>query len=197
MKMADSLLAFVLLDNAGISDEGKKLAFTALNATGISFKNMKSALVRVFSTDNTTGLDAYSERNIEIKQEAMYTLGRKSYYKNDYKKYNNNSFSNKSSSKIKYNPKNKYGQITHCKYCDSTLHWGDQCPDKHRFSHLEGINLNEGYSDDSDNEEGPEESVNIILMAEDVSSQNVLLAETDSSALLDTACSKTVGGSLG
>ena len=187
MKMADSLLAFVLLDNSGINDEGKKLAFTYLNTQGITFKNMKSALIRVFSSDSGHGLDAFTDCKMEIKQEALYTKRKSS---SGFSKFNSKYKTGSSSSFIKYNPKNQYGQITRCSCCDSTMHYKKECQHRHLFRHLEDVNINESCSD----EESSEESVNIVLMAQEVSTSEVFVTETYKCAVVDTACSKTVGG---
>ena len=191
MKMADSLLAFVLLDNSGITEEGKKLAFTALNTQGISLKNMKSALIRVFSNDSGHGLDTFADCKMEIKQEALYTSKRKSY--SGFPKFNSSKFKSgsNSASVIKYNPRNQYGQITRCSYCDATMHYKKQCQHRHLFRHLEDVNINESCSEEEDSSE---ESVNIVLMAQEVSPQEIFVAETYKCAVVDTACSKTVGG---
>ena len=196
MKMEDNILAFILLDNAKLTEDERKLAFTAIATLGISFKTMKSALKRVF-----TSLGGSSENNVDgmaIKQEeAFYTKQHKKFPR---KKHNNS----KSKSHQKLNPLDDRGRVSRCVICDSKMHWADRCQhsDENQY-----VNLNEVSSTECKCCGGCSqsvESVNFVLMTEQLGNnennenslmkQEILLAEASKSAIVDTACTKTVAG---
>ena len=189
MKFGDSLIGYVLLDAACLSAEGKKLVFTALATQKTTLETVKSALTRIFSSGNDSNR-AYLDNDsisMQIKQEEALYVKRKS-YKNDFSKYGKSG----SNSTIRFNPKNKFGQLTRCKYCDATLHWAYDCQHKHLFRHLEAVNMNE---DSGSDEDSCEESVNIVLMTETTCCpESVDNLDPGDTAVIDTACTKTVAG---
>ena len=88
--------------------------------------------------------------------------------------------------KQKFNSTNKEGQISRCAICDSKMHWAKQCP------HRSKNNLT-NLVDISDNEDDLE-NVKTILMTQETNNTEIFVNEMLCSAVIDTACSKTVAG---
>ena len=78
------------------------------------------------------------------------------------------------------------GKISRCRICDSKYHWVRFCPDKYHE-----VKLTEDQEDEP-------ETVNITLFlssTNNLSPQSVFVAEAFNTAVIDTACTKTVCGS--
>ena len=144
MVLADNILAFKLLKSAGLSEEEEKLVFTAINTGGVSFKNMKSALKRVFSntTNASTSVDKVGFDCVAVKQEALftqqeqealYTQQRRNWNreKSNMRKESGSSSSGNISKSSPYtstlNPLDKKGEVSRCLNCESIMHWIHRC----------------------------------------------------------------------
>ena len=142
-KIGDNNLAYTLLDKARLSSDETKLAFTAIATTGLSFKNMKAVLKRVFSSPlNDSGpSSANNKSDLDIKQEEAFYIKRG-------KRLNNLRWKNKTNSKHAHllNPVDKYGKISKCAVCDCRFHWADKCP----YADPEYIKLVESSNSNSD-----------------------------------------------
>ena len=87
--------------------------------------------------------------------------------------------------KDKMNPVNKSGHISRCVICDSKMHWASQCP------HAQN-NTAVHITEEIDNELC--EQVELVLITEELDKHKIFVAEASKSAVLDTACTKTVAG---
>ena len=178
MTLPDAVLAFKVLDNAELNQQERQLALTACQ--DLKYSSMKSALKRIFGDSDNTSI---SNEAITIKQEsAMYTAHRMPYRQS--KHYNSKQLVKGS------NPLNKYGQPTKCRICHSIFHWAKDC--QHRTElETESVNMTDTADDIAD-------ECNIILFTNssksDLSQSEILTMESKNSAIIDTACSRTVCG---
>ena len=181
MVLPDPVLAFKLLDSCNLNNSEKQLALTA--ASDSSYSAMKGALRRVFGEKL-----CYSKPTdcIRIKQEpecAYYTQQRRSRYRprQQFNRYHQspNKGTTFGSPNGKTNPLNKYGEPSRCSICQSIMHWRKDCPhDK-----------SEEYEIDET------ETCNFTLLAKELSTQyDVLTIESLGTAVIDTACTRTVCG---
>jgi hypothetical protein len=178
MTLPDAVLAFKLLENAGLTKTERQLALTACSDLG--FSSMKSALKRIFG-DSILKSDDSDSAPIKIKQESAYYTqqrwngGRQKKYSSD---------SSKNDVPKGTNPLNKYGKRTRCAICQSVFHWAKNCPDKK----MESVNVAESENDHV-------ESVHITLFSkEDMTDHEIFVIETSASAVIDTTCTQTVCG---
>ena len=107
-------------------------------------------------------------------EEAFYSKGK-------YKSPKYASLNNKTKT-IKHSPLNKHGQISRCVVCGSKMHWAGKWPHQNKKW---TAYLAEG--NDSDDDDSSEE-INIVYKSE------IFVAEASKSAVMDTACTKTVAG---
>ena len=124
---------------------------------------------RLFKT--ATAEQSTNEVNLK-QEEAFYT---KRHYKD--KKF-------KSVHNEKLHPLDKNGKVSKCVICGSKMHWVNKCP------HRSEQNVNILEDDDDDNLE----EMNIVLMTEKLSKTEIFVAEASKSAVIDTACTKTIAG---
>ena len=96
----------------------------------------------------------------------------------------NNKFENKGKQKL--NPSNKQGQTSRCAICDSKMHWAKHCTHRIKNDSANIAEVSESEGEDTEN-------VQITLIIEK-SEVNVFVAQMSCSAVIDTACSKTVAG---
>lgn len=168
MKLPDTILAFKLLDGANLEPSERQLALTV--GSDLQFVTMKSALKRVFHN---------AESLPSIKEES-YIGGSKFFVKKNILR--------NSSNKNKQNPLDKSGRPTRCRICDSTMHWAPTCPHKDNVQCTEEIVKH--FTDDDKCEEVE------ITLATNLSSNAIFVVESSRSAILDTACTKTVCGEM-
>lgn len=167
MTLPDAVLAFKLLDNAGLSTKDKQLALTA--SSDLKYAAMKSALQRIFG--ESPSACATDTPSITIKQEPVfYTQQRR--------------FNRKPDTKLTgTNPINKFGKRTKCAVCQSVFHWAKDCPDK-----TSSAKITESESDIIEN-------CNVTLFTKEQPSANeIFVLESAGSAIIDTACTRTVCG---
>ena len=206
VKMADNIRAFKLLDSAELSEQERKMVFAAMGST-VSYDKMKSAIKRIF-TKHSDG-DTNANTSI-IKQEEAFVTYKKGYNNNKMKyskPYQANSnkklqlksqkgklWNNKQHRRGDFNPPQFDGKTSRCLDCDSKKHWVDECP---HVPDTETANMINEFSELYDEkDEGVEESANLVLIAEKIEKHEILVTETSKSAIVDTACSKTVAGLL-
>ena len=91
------------------------------------------------------------------------------------------------------NPLDRNGQISRCVVCDSKMHWAKDCPHG-KTRKTQSTNVIESDSQQA-NDNGCEECELVLLAKEPVKFQ-IFVAEAAKSAVVDTACTKTVGGQL-
>ncbi len=169
MELPDAVLAFKLLDTAGLNVKDKQLALTACAA--LTFQNMKSALKRIFG--DVSPQDGGGEP-LRDSDSAYYTH-----------------FTGKRESKLNTqtpvqgtNPLDRYGRRSRCAVCQSTYHWAKDC--QHKSDHAK---LTE------DEEPTDVEECNITLWSKETMSETeIFMVESLGSAVIDTACTRTVCG---
>ena len=113
MKLPDSILAYKLLENSGLSETDRVMVKTAVQE--LKYDAVKSAMRRIFG-------EGLKETPI-VKEEPVFAaeLQRTSFYgrrNNSPKRQVNGT-----------NPKNKEGRITTCRKCGSRFHWEKNCPE--------------------------------------------------------------------
>ena len=167
MVLPEAVLAFKLLDNAELSTKDRQLALTA--SSDLKYISMKSALQRIFGDGACPG-GARNETNaVIVKQEPVYfTQQRKS----------GSTFKQRGT-----NPLNKFGKRTKCAICQSVFHWAKDCPDRNnavKFTECEAETV---------------EDCNVTLFTKEQPSANeIFVMESSGSAVIDTACTRTVCG---
>ena len=75
-----------------------------------------------------------------------------------------------------------------CVVCGSKMHWADICPRKNEKGSANFVD------DDDDDDDGSSEEISIVLIAEEDNKSEIFVAEASKSAVIDTACTKTVAG---
>ena len=166
MKLPDKVLAFKLLDGASINENQRQMCLTLAN--DLTFKSMKTALKRIFNDkpNNSRDLNNQFEKlNIKL-EESVYV------------------FDQNKKIKRKTNPIDKKGKVTRCVICDSKMHWAKACPHKTNNNYVNIV--------DTDNEDSPDEEVNIVLLTNNEC--EILISEMETNAIIDTASTKTVSG---
>lgn len=167
MELPDAVLAFKLLDTAGLNVKDKQLALTACST--VTFDNMKSALKRIF------GDNVYPPQEGDSAFFTKYTGKRE--------RSSNSEQSSRTAAGT--NPLDKYGRRTKCAICQSTFHWAKDCPNKREHVKLTNV---EGSKDNV-------EECNITLFSdESTSDTQIFMVEALGSAVIDTACTRTVCG---
>ena len=200
MSLPDAVLAFKLMDNANLTKQEKQLALTACSE--LKYDNMKSALKRIFGESSHSRSE---NENILIKQESVMYTARGKYNSRPTRPFHaqrqGSSDHQSTSTKDRQmlgpnnqygyakgtNPMNKYGKHTRCSICQSVCHWWRDCPHK---TQSEAVLQTDGEN----SAEKPEEC-NITLMTEEIAQENnIFIAESQNSAVIDTACTRTVCG---
>ena len=173
MKLPDAVLAFKLLDTACLDEKNRQLALTA--CPDLKFSSMKAALKRIFGGTTQQG----SSNGIQLNQDtAFFTQQRQGKGKRD------TTFQNaqQKTPLPGTNPLDKYGKRSRCAVCQSTYHWAKDCPHKKN----EQVRLTETENVDE---------VNITLLTNDrMSDSEIFMTESLGSAIIDTACTRTVCG---
>ncbi|CAG2237353.1 unnamed protein product [Mytilus edulis] len=182
MPLPDAILAFKLLDNAGLGESDRHLALTA--CSDLKFETMKAALNRIFASKSQSDNDI-----VTVKEESAFVgehrfdRGRSS-RRFGARNRMNRSFDQRNT-QSKLNPTIN-GSISRCRCCDSKYHWFRDCPHK-----TYDVKLTEEQTDTS-------ETVNITLITtsqQNITPQEIFVAEAfNAAAVVDTACTKTVCG---
>ena len=129
MILPEPVLAFQLLDSAGLSQKERQLVLTATST--LDFSSMKSALKRIFG-----GSTVSNTRNINIKEEPVYLT---SYGKRGKQRYFRQNRGGSNSIDKSYrqggarprgtDPLNRDGTMSKRASCESIFHWAMDCPD--------------------------------------------------------------------
>ncbi|XP_016523030.1 uncharacterized protein LOC107835207 [Poecilia formosa] len=165
VELPDAVLAFKLLDTAGLNVKHKQLALTACST--VSFDSMKSALKRIF------GDNVYPPQEGDSAFFTKYTGKRE---------WSSNSEQSPRTA-AGTNPLDKYGRRTKCAICQSIYHWAKDCPNKREHVKLTNV---EGSKDDV-------EECNITLFSDkSPSDTQIFMVEALGSAVIDTACTSVV-----
>lgn len=164
MALPEAVLAFKLLDKAGLDQRDKQLALTA--CAQINFENMKSALKRIFGEGSTNCHDF----GVSVKQEVYYSRNSSS---TKFKR-----FPKPEEGKQKgTNPFDRQGRRTKCAVCSSVFHWAKDCPHK-----------DVKYVEET-------EDCDMVMFTKCPQNHNIVfMTESFGSAILDTACTRTVCG---
>ena len=125
--LPDTVLAFKLLDNAGLSQNNRQLALTACSY--LRFNTMKAALKCIFST-NSSLLESGTASAITVKEESAFVTERHWDKNKKFHQYKGEIYSN--SGKITYPKMNPTinGRVSRCRICESKYHWVRDCPHK-------------------------------------------------------------------
>ena len=221
MKLADNILAYALIDYAKVTEDERKMVFSALGGA-VTYKLMKSSMKRIFSNHS----ESLPGSNTAIKQEEEAYYTRRNYYSQNTNngKYNNfrgqrnvrfakpYNQSNPPTKRLQLRVPNKPGpsssnvwnrpqydgSISRCIDCGSKKHWVDVCP--HVDDPKTALMVDEfsELANESD-QDNVVESANIVLMIDevantDIDKHEILVTETSNAATVDTACSRTVCG---
>ena len=94
---------------------------------------------------------------------------------------------------------NKNEQISCCVIYNSKMHWANNCP--HQDSNNESVNILEQKAPQNELPENYNsfeqyEEINIVLITEEINKNEIFVAEACKSAVVDTACTKTVAGEI-
>ena len=181
MKLPDTILAFKLLDGAGLNEAQRQLALTLGN--NLTLSSMKSALKRIFSRS----VDQAETSEVKIKEDAFFVKRR-----NDFsRQHNKGGAVARTGNRKEMNSLDRNGQISRCVVCDSKMHWAKDCP------HGKNIKQQSANVTESDgqqvNDKGYEEC-ELILLAKEPDKFQIFVADAAKSAVVDTACTKAVGG---
>lgn len=176
MQLPEAVLAFKLLDGAGLTESQRQLALTA--CTDLSFESMKQALRRIF-TGVTTENDT-TDKAVKMEHEVLYGKHNKfvsSQRGSDSRpKVKPNYDHDKKGNDKRLNPVNRYGNRMKCRICQSIYHFAKDCP--------EAVHVNVNQTEEH------VEVGNITLLTVN----QTFVAETYGTAVIDTACTKTVCG---
>ena len=168
MKIPDTVLAFQMLEGAGLNENQWQMVSTL--ASDLTFKSMEGALKRVFGSENVEEACNFDNSYLDsqIKQENVCYTQQPSKQK-----------------KGKFNPLKKEGVVSRCAICDSKMHREKDC----QYKRSETANIAELNNETEDNPENKIEEANIVLMTTDDTK-----IQTDLNAIIDAACTKTVAG---
>ena len=214
MTLPDPVMAFMLLSACSLSENETHLVMSALNE--VSYKDMKSIIMRVFGTDIKRQTPAVNTGIIDVKTEPAfhsmdddgaifftrgYRRGRGGYTRTRGRGLRNvltgansepqHSFNGyQRGNNRKNNPLSHDGKVSRCIVCDSKLHWARNCP--HSYENLS----KEENKNDNDDTECVHLSLFMGFANNDppANKLSTLLSESENCALLDTGCSTTVCG---
>ena len=174
MTLPDAVLAFKLLDTACLDEKSRQLVLTP--CADLTFISMKSALKWIFG-----GKTSGTSNGIQVNQDVAFFTEQRRQAKG---KWNNVTSQSGQQRQLLpgTNPLDKFGKRSRCAICQSTFHWAKDCP--HRKN--EDVRITEDVN---------VEECNITLFTKaSMSDSEIFLAESLGSAIIDTACTRTVCG---
>ncbi len=199
MVLPESVLAFKLLENAGLEHKDRQLILTGVNYSenNTLFKQMALSLRKFFgrqSMPDSSGASSTPHIKIEptyttstVEEEAYYNRrGRRGqrqqgYYNRGRGRGRRYDGEGANVNKRVYNPTGYDGRTLKCKVCESVFHFAKDCPDSYE-------NLEKRKSHDTKEEEF------VLFTGDQENELQVLVGEAFNSAILDSACSSTVTG---
>ncbi|KAK4327467.1 hypothetical protein Pmani_002131 [Petrolisthes manimaculis] len=169
--LPESILAFKLLDCAGLSHRDKQLALTAVdyNTPDTIFKQMSQALKKFFGVkavpSSSTELNSGASSGITIKKEPVYVAEDVNFTGQGQSWRNEGDSTQPSGSRLgpnrgnrtgrgsqRKNPQDFRGNVTKCHICRSEFHYANKCPKRERKvyeiqaeSNFEGNGCDEVY----------------------------------------------------
>lgn len=168
MELPDAVLAFKLLDTACLDVTDRQLALTA--CADLTFASMKSALKRIFGGKTSVSSDGISRESVFVTEQ---------------RRQKGRSWQQMTRPKTPQpgtNPLDKFGRRSKCAVCQSTFHWAKDCPNK-----CDSVKFTEDKTD--------VEECNITLYTkESPTDAEIFMTECFGSAIIDTACTRTVCG---
>uniref|UniRef100_M4AZE1 Integrase catalytic domain-containing protein n=1 Tax=Xiphophorus maculatus TaxID=8083 RepID=M4AZE1_XIPMA len=168
MELPDAVLAFKLLDTACLDITDRQLALTA--CSDVTFASMKSALKRIFGEKRGAAAEAISQESV-FATEQRRQKGK--YWRQSPRQ---------ETTQPGTNPLDKYGRRSKCAVCQSTFHWVKNCPHK-----ADSVKIAEDAKD--------VEECNLTLYTkESPTDAEIFMTECFGSAIIDTACTRTVCG---
>ena len=187
IEIPNSVLAFILLDCAGLEYRDKQLVLTAVNFNEPDklLDQMVSALKKFFGAQGASAkFGVSSSSSISIKPEPVYAtedvniMNRNKRFESSRGRYSSGGASNRGN--VRKNYSDARGNIHKCFECGSQYHYRNVCPRK----------VYEMKSDQKCNEKSEEEC---YLTIEKMDTRK-MVAESLNCAVLDSACSSTVCG---
>ncbi|KAK4314174.1 hypothetical protein Pmani_014507 [Petrolisthes manimaculis] len=149
--LPESILAFKLLDCAGLSHRDKQLALTAVdyNTPDTIFKQMSQALKKFFGVkavpSSSTELNSGASSGITIKKEPVYVAEDVNFTGQGQSWRNEGDSTQPSGSRLgpnrgnrtgrgsqRKNPQDFRGNVTKCHICRSEFHYANKCPKRER-----------------------------------------------------------------
>ena len=189
MELPDTVLVFKLLDAAKVSADERKLCLTVTKEN--TYVGITAAIKQVFLKSMTNDIPHGSGVSVK-SEEAFYSFRQKN--NSNRRSYQRSSKYSKAVDKIggkKLNPLQDDGTRSKCRICGSILHWQNDCPANDKPQSVRSCNIICGQ-DNSDSDSV--EEVHLVLFTENVDEQTIFVAEAAMSAVIDTACTKTVAG---
>ncbi|KAK4305735.1 hypothetical protein Pmani_022381 [Petrolisthes manimaculis] len=189
------ILAFKLLDNAGLDIKDKQIVLTAVSFSEPEkmFDSMQQALKKFFGSQEVLSLDAGSGNGksetpaVVVKTEPVFSTeevnvvnrgrGRGGFRRSR----GRGNIVNRTEKSVQQNSVDRYGNVRKCYVCGSEFHLSPVCP------------KNTNVYVNSADEEGKKE-IETYAVVESPGTMSVLMTETICYAVLDTACSSTVCG---
>ncbi|KAK4298165.1 hypothetical protein Pmani_029465 [Petrolisthes manimaculis] len=189
------ILAFKLLDNAGLDIKDKQIVLTAVSFSEPEkmFDSMQQALKKFFGSQEVLSLGAGSGNGksetpaVVVKTEPVFSTeevnvvnrgrGRGGFRRSR----GRGNIVNRTEKSVQQNSVDRYGNVRKCYVCGSEFHLSPVCP------------KNTNVYVNSADEEGKKE-IETYAVVESPGTMSVLMTETICYAILDTACSSTVCG---
>lgn len=203
--LPDVVVAMQLLSGSDLERRDKQIVLTAVdyNKTNELFSQMKMAL-RKFYGENTSVSQKEPNYAVIKEESANFTGYRgRGYYprrgrpfqsQGNAQRFQSNRGStgvnNRGRSQRRSNPKDYEGNIMKCTICESIFHFRATCPDSY-----ENRGKEVHYTESEDrSDEGAEHSVQKVMDFSMQEDQQILMCEAANTAVLDSACTKTVTG---
>ena len=135
-EIPEAILAFKLLNKAGLNHSEKQLALTATRE--LKLENMKSALKRIFGeSDVAHGSNQSRGFGVTVKQEAFFTNSQNRGYntvrgskRGRYTGTMDRQRNVHDRQDVGTNPLDRNGRRSRCAVCSSTFHWARDCEHK-------------------------------------------------------------------
>lgn len=197
MEYPETILTFKLLDGANLTKQEREMALTVGN--DLNLEKMKSALKRIFASkgDTESSLNDSNEEEVYFAARSGGVRGKRfGTNARDNKYYNNTGSEHSGTTKSALNFVDRNGNVTRCRICESTMHWMSKCPHNPNNRKIKDINhineiKEEGQAEDIDSDYDASES-NVLFSG--ILDNDVFSVESVGTAIVDTACSRTVAG---
>ena len=208
MTLPDTVLAFMLLRAANLSDVERKLVMSAIN--DVTYNNMKNALKRVFCDDapETKTVETPAIKSDPVfysgeqgEESSLYTRGGGGRGRRPWRGGRGGrrmlTGANRTPVAVRggrsTNPTASDGDVSRCFICGSKFHWAKSCPDSYENNENKEDEVVAVATDET------EESAHLSLFMGYTSEKRScklqnLITESEGCAVLDSGCSNTVCG---